>query len=257
MNKSVLTPAHAAFLDATFARNRSRFGGWFMEGPDDDAAAKAAEEKAAADKAAAEEKAAAEKRAAESKNALDADGKDLGYPKDTRVAEMTDAQQAAYHRYHSKKHESRYKSVVGDRTDEQVKADLEELAKIKREQMTPSEQAIAAAKEEGKQEAIASERIKTATALFRGALESSDMPDTEVEELVTGFNVAAFITDDGVDTTKITNFAKKFTKPGTGGTEQRKRDFGGGSRTEGGGGGQQSVKAVQEARRAAREAKNK
>lgn len=256
MKKSVLTPAHAAFLEATVARNRSRFGGWFME---DDAEAKAAAEKAAADKAeadkAATEKAAADKAAA-SKNALDGDGKDLGYPKDTPVVEMTDAQQAAYHRYHSKKHETRYKGLVGDRTPEEIKADLEELAKIKREQQTPSEQAINDAREEGKKEARAAEREKTATALFRGALESGELPEDEINELVTNLKVANFITDDGVDTTKITNFAKRFTKPGTGNAEQRRRDFGGGNRGDGGNSGQGSVKQVMEARRAAREAKN-
>lgn len=237
MKKSVLSPAHTGFLTRTFARNRALYGGWSMDGTDE-AAAKAATDAAAAEKAAAD-KATAEAvaRAAASRNKFDAEGNDLGYPKDTPVPEMTDKEQAAYHRYHHRKHENRYKGLVGDRTPEQVRADLAELEEIRKQKLTPSEQAIAAAKEEGKKEAIVAERVKTATALFRGALESGDMPDTEIEELVTGFNVANFINNEGVDTTKITNFAKRFAPSGTDNNQQRtkQRDFGGGTR--GGSGG--------------------
>lgn len=248
MNKSVLTPAHAAFLADTVARNRALYGGWSME-DEGDAAAKAAADAAAAAKAAAD-KAAADAAGGGSKNATDSDGKDLGYPKDTPVAEMSDAQQAAYHRYHSRKHETRYKSLVGDRTPEQVKADLEEIAKIRREQQTPSEKAINDARDEARKEAIASERKTTATTLFRGALESSNLKPSEIDELVAdAFNAERFISDDGVDTTKIANFAKRFTQSGTDTTRTRQRDFGGGSRGGSGGDTERGAGGKAEAQR--------
>lgn len=56
MRTTLLNPAQIAFLDATFARNRARFGGWRMDAADDaaKAAADAAAAKEAADKAAAD-----------------------------------------------------------------------------------------------------------------------------------------------------------------------------------------------------------
>lgn len=168
-------------------------------------------------------------------NAVDDKGRDLGFPKDTPVAEMTDAQQAAYWRNQSRKHQGRFDSLVGDRSFDDVKADLDAYAKVQREQQTPAEQALADAREEGRKEARTAERTASATAVFRGALEAGGVTGDDLDELVSNFNVANYISDDGVDTTKITSFAKRFTTaPGTGSTERR-RDFGGGNRGSGSG----------------------
>lgn len=163
--------------------------------------------------------------------ATDAQGNTLGYPKDTPTAEMTDKEQAAYWKHNSRKHEGRFKDFIGDRTPEQVKADLDAYAELQKSQQTPAEQALAAAREEGKSEAISTERNKAATAIFRGALEAGGLDGDDLDELVANFNVAGYITDDGVDTKKITNFAKRFaTQPGKG--DRRDPDFGGGRRRE-------------------------
>jgi hypothetical protein len=166
--------------------------------------------------------------------ATDAQGNDLGFPKDTPVAEMTDKQATAYWKHKARKHEGRVSELVGDRTPEQVKQDLAELAELKKAQQTPAEQALTEAREEGKKEATAAERAKTAAAIFKGALEAHKVDESDIEELVTNFNVAGYITDDGVDTTKITNFAKKFAPSGKDTSSTRRRDFGGGSRTDDG-----------------------
>lgn len=168
-------------------------------------------------------------------NAVDDKGRDLGFPKDTPVAEMTDAQQAAYWRNQSRKHQGRFDSLVGDRSFDDVKADLDAYAKVQREQQTPAEQALADAREAGRQEARTAERTASATAVFRGALEAGGVTGDDLEELVSNFNVTNYVGDNGVDTTKITNFAKRFTTaPGTGSTDRR-RDFGGGNRGSGSG----------------------
>lgn len=194
----------------------------------------------AGDQAAADAAAAAAAAAAAgggTQNATDDQGNDLGYPANTRVAEMTVEQQVAYWRHHSQKHEGRYKSLVGDRSFDDAKTALEQYAEIQRQQMTPAEQALTAAREEGKTEGITTERRKAATAIFKATLEAKDLPADDVAELTANFSVDGYITDDGVDTTKIANFAARFAKSGTDDTERRRRDYGGGNR----GGGQQST----------------
>lgn len=165
-------------------------------------------------------------------NATDGQGNDLGYPKDTPVAEMTVAQQAAYWKHNSRRHEGRFKDIVGDKTPEQIKADLAELAELKKQQLTPAEQALTEQFEKGKAEGISAERKAAATAIFRGALEANGITGDDLTELSSTFNVDAFIGDNGVDTTKIANFAKRFAPAGKGG-DQRQRDFGAGRRQQG------------------------
>ncbi|MDN4174726.1 hypothetical protein QWY28_17325 [Nocardioides sp. SOB77] len=166
-------------------------------------------------------------------NATDGQGNDLGFPKDTPIAEMSDKEQAAYWRYNSRKHEGRFKDLVGDRKPEDVKADLDAYAQVRQQQMTPAEQALAAAREEGKAEAITAERRNAATTIFRAALETGGIEGDDLDELVTSLNVDAYLTDSGVDTTKLTNFAKRFHPSGKDDKQDRRRDFGGGKRKEG------------------------
>lgn len=181
-------------------------------------------------------------------NATDEQGNDLGYPKDTPIAEMSDKEQAAYWKNSARKHEGRVKGLVGERTPEEVKKDLEELAELKKAQQTPAEQQLTEAREQGKKEAISAERTKAATAIFRGALEANGVSGDDLEEIATNFNVAGYITDDGVDTTKITNFAKRFSS-GKDTTQQRRRDFGGGQRRESSGNSERGSAGKAEAQR--------
>ena len=167
-------------------------------------------------------------------SATDAQGNDLGYPKDTPVTEMSDKEQAAYWKHNSRRHEGRYKDLVGDRKPEDVKNDLTAYAELQRQQQTPAEQALSQRYDEGKADGVKSERKNTATVLFRGALEQAGIEGDDLDELVSGFNVDAFITDDGVDTTKLTAFARRFTTAGTadGSGDRRQRDFGAGRRRD-------------------------
>lgn len=240
-----ITPETLAQL---FAHHRTLSGGWSMEAEEGDDGGADGDGAGTGGSAGGSEGGS---------NATDGNGKDLGYPKDTPVAEMSDKQQAAYWRHNARKHETRYKDLTGDRSSDDVKKDLADLAEYRKSQMTPAEQALTAARDEGKAEGIKNERRNTATTVFRGALEAGGLEADEVTELVTNFSVDAYIGDDGVDTTKITNFAKRFTKSGTDDTTQRRRDFGGGNR--GGSGGSTrpgSVAQVIADRRAAREGKS-
>lgn len=165
-------------------------------------------------------------------NALDDQGKDLGFPKDTPVAEMKAEQQTAYWRNEAQKHQGRYKNLTGDRSFDETKAALEEHAKFQRDQQTPAEQALADARTQGKTEGLTAARTEAASAIFRGALEAGGIPEADIEELATNFNVGNFIGDNGIETAKITAFAKRFTTPGTG-TPPTRRDYGAGQRPPG------------------------
>lgn len=166
-------------------------------------------------------------------NATDGQGNDLGFPAETPIAEMTDKQQAAYWRHNARKHETTWKSVAGDRPLADVQKDLQELGEIRRSQQTPADQALSERYDQGKNEGIKAARTETATTLFRGALETAGVAAAEIDDLVSNLNVANFVTDSGVDTTKIRDFARKFTPAGRDGNQQRGRDFGGGPRREG------------------------
>lgn len=162
-------------------------------------------------------------------NAVDANGKDLGYPADTRVAEMTAEQQANYFRHQKDKWEGRFRNIAGDKSFDDIRADLDELAEIRKSQQTPAEQAINEAREQGKAEARADAASKAATAIFRASLEAQEHDEKDIDELVENFNVANFIKDGDVDTGKLAAFAKRFAPADTAST-RRTRDYGGGNR---------------------------
>lgn len=165
-------------------------------------------------------------------NAIDTDGKDLGYPKDTPVAQMTDTQRGAYWQHQAQKHEGRFKNLVGDRSFDDTKKALEEYERIQKEQMTPAEQALTAAREEGQKAGLTAARSEAASEIFRGALAAGGLPETDINDLVSNLNVGNFISDKGIETSKLTEFAKRFTPSGKDTTTQR-RDFGAGRRQEG------------------------
>lgn len=158
-------------------------------------------------------------------------GDDLGFPPDTPVADMTPEQKAAFDRHkreQNKAERARWRAVTGDRTPDQLKADLDELANLRKEKLTPSERQLQEAREQAAAETRAAARAETATTIYETALETLGVPEADIPDLVRGFNAAGFITDDGVDRAAVTSFAKKFAPAGT--ADQRRRDFGAGPR---------------------------
>ena len=163
--------------------------------------------------------------------AVDTQGRSLGYPASKPTSDMTDAEQAAYWRHHSQKHEGRFKSLVGDRTFDQAKADLEAFQKAQREQQTPAEQALTDKFNEGKAAAAAELTPAAAKAIFRVALGAQGIEGTELDDLVQYTDAKQFIGENGeVDTDKVIGYAKRFSKSGT--DNGRQRDFGAGRRNE-------------------------
>lgn len=172
----------------------------------------------------------------------DAD-KDLGFPKDTPVVEMTPAQQAAYHRYHGRKHEDRNKEwqrTTGGKTPEQVADDLKELEELRKSKMTDGEKAIADAKTEGAREAS----LKLAPQLFDVALNHVNEDRRKV--LIDSIDPARVIKEDGtIDTDKVTSIAHALA-PVKGGSDEDP-DYGNGKRTRRGSSGVGAGRAAYEA----------
>jgi hypothetical protein len=169
--------------------------------------------------------------------------KDLGFPKDTPVAEMKPAEQAAYHRYHGRKHEDRNKEwqkTVGGKTPEQVAADLRELDELRKSKMTDGEKAIADAKTEGARAAS----LTLAPQLFDVALAHVDEDRRKV--LIDSIDPARVIKEDGtIDTGKVTSIAHALA-PAKGGTDEDP-DYGNGRRTRRGNSGVSAGRAAYEA----------
>lgn len=177
---------------------RIRSNPYLRYATDDDQAAAAAAA-AAATAAALAAKEAAEKAAQAEK----------GFPENTPVAEMTVAQQAAYWMWYARKHENLAKAR-GDYDELKVKAD--ELDKVKAENATDQEKAIAAAKEEARREGEiigAGRYLKDAvTARFQLLTGKSDEDVTTAFEHV---DAMSFTNKEGaVDTDALTKFASTF-----------------------------------------------
>ncbi len=193
-----------------------------------DAAAAAA--KAAADAAAA--KAAADKAAADKGDA------DLGFPKDTPVAEMSDKQQAAYYKHQSRKHESRateWQGIAGNRTPEQVKADLAAAEKARRDSMTDAERAVAEAREQATKSTAATVGEQAARVALEFAL-GHDKDNNDRSALIETIDMRRLTTDDGkVDADKVRALAAQLAPTGKGQGTSTAPDYGAGRRGTGSG----------------------
>lgn len=156
-----------------------------------------------------------------------------GFPKGTPVAEMTPEEQAAYWKFQSRKHEQRntgWQQVVGDKSAEDLKKDLAELAEIRKSKMTPSEQQIEDAKKQARQEALAEFAPRLAELAFQQAL--AHVAEADRKELIEDLNLSKFVTEDGgVNMEAVAKTAARIA-PVTGGRGSgRGPDFGAGRRT--------------------------
>lgn len=160
---------------------------------------------------------------------------DKGFPDATPVAEMSTEQQLAYHRYHSRKHESGERELQRRQADfDKFKADSAELTQLKTANATAEEKALEDARREG--ENIGAERyLKDAVkGRFQGI---TGKPDDEVNTIFEHVDPSTFTNDQGdIDAEKLRKYADTFGKPDTGGDHDpiadalaRQRQAGGGS----------------------------
>jgi hypothetical protein len=165
---------------------------------------------------------------------------DKGFPANTPVTDMKPEEQAAYHRFHGRKHEQRaaeYRQAVGGKSAAEVKAELDELARLRQKDMTPDQRAIEDAKASTRQEVMAEAGAKAAKTALQLALRHLPVADRDASIEI--LNMSSFLTESGeVDTDKVIAAAERIAPArGTG----RNYDIGGGSR--GGSGGKSGVQA--------------
>jgi len=136
-------------------------------------------------------------------------GEDRGYPADTPIAEMTSEQQAAYWKHQARKHEG---VVKGLGNIDELKAKAARADELEQERLDDSEKALNAAREEGRQAALAEARPKLVESAFRGVAGQRHLPAQQIDTLWQGVNPQAFLTDTGeVDTDKVTNYLSAVT----------------------------------------------
>lgn len=166
---------------------------------------------------------------------------DLGFPKNTPVAEMTADQKAAYFEHKASKEEARRKGlskVVGGKTAEQLAADLKELEELRTGRLSDNEKAIKEAADKARAEERGKVGGKLVTAEFRAALAhvDTDRRSSLIEALNLDIPDVArkYLNDDGdVDADKVKKHADSIAPPDTGNQQQRRRDFGAGQRRQG------------------------
>lgn len=147
--------------------------------------------------------------------------KDLGFPKDTPLVEMSTEQQLAYWKHHARKHEG----TANARADyDQQKADAEKWRKAQEDNKAPDQKILDDAKREAADAARREEQAKLAPRLVKAEFKaaaagklSKELLDAFLEDV----NHGVYLKDDGeLDTEKI---QKRVDALAPAGTQQRER----------------------------------
>lgn len=152
----------------------------------------------------------------------DGDGDGQGFPANTPLAEMTDAQRAAYWRAQSRKQQR----LAESRRD---RDELAERARLwdehQRAQQSPAEQALEQAREQARAEARAEAAAQVTTAYLASGLEARGRSSEDVAALLEGVDPARFVGEDGQpDRARISAYVDRLAAP------RQRVDTGGGRR---------------------------
>lgn len=157
------------------------------------------------------------------------------------LAEMTEAEQVAYWKAQSKKHEQRAK---GGPSAEEWQAAQERIAEFEKASLSESEKAIAEAYERGKAEAAAAGSAAAAQALIdaRKAYLDDDK-DADTIESLDLIDISKFISDGIVDSVRLTKFLDRLAPSGGGSSDKPWPNGGQGDRNTGTGSAKDAGKA--------------
>lgn len=156
-----------------------------------------------------------------------------GFPANTPVAEMTAPQQTAYWKHQAKKHETRnaeLMQITGNKFGDSLKAELDELGKLRTAQMSDADKAIEAAKAEVRVETARTAGQTAARVALEFALGHSEKNDQSA--LIDTLDLGKLVNTDGsVAADKVRALVATIAPSvkGPGGTT-RSTDYGGGSR---------------------------
>ncbi|UAJ78321.1 hypothetical protein IT072_13740 [Leifsonia sp. ZF2019] len=143
-------------------------------------------------------------------------GGETGFPANTPVKDMTPEQQAAYHLHQSRKHEGRVKAF-GDWTPEKIAKLEKDNADLRTKTQSAEQNALDAAKEEGRSEIraiLAAERVKNALAT---AL-NGRIPDANA---LLELDRSRFIKDDAADTDAIAAWVQEHSTEASSGAQKK------------------------------------
>lgn len=131
---------------------------------------------------------------------------DKGYPEGTPLADMTDAQKAAYWQHYARKHEDTVKAFNG-LTPQQVKDALAENDLLKTEKMSADDKALKTARDEAAQAAKAAaeaEYLPQIQALQVKSIASQIISGDRLDAFMSIANPSALLGEDGkVDETRV------------------------------------------------------
>lgn len=132
-----------------------------------------------------------------------------GYPDNTPVDQMEPEQQAAYWKYHARKHEKRSK----EREDyDTIKAKLQEY---EQSNMTDAEKQIQQAREEAREETAAEFQGRMVEATLKGTLQGRGFEEKDIDNRLSFIDKTAFLTSDGeVDSDKVNAYLDSLGAPG-------------------------------------------
>lgn len=145
--------------------------------------------------------------------ATDETGVKLGFPSETKVEDMTDAQKAAYWRNEAKKQQKR---VPGNL--DQLQQDAQAWQQYQASQKPPAEQQA----EQLRQQTEAQVRLEvakdSALAILRTNLHTRGKNAEEIDELVKFVNPESFLTSEKkIDTGAVTSYLDRVAPTGSGG----------------------------------------
>ncbi|WP_100520481.1 hypothetical protein [Mycobacteroides abscessus] len=135
-------------------------------------------------------------------------GSDKGFPADTPVAQMTDAQQAAYWKHYSREHEGKAKAFTTlGVTPEQIQQLQERNAELERAQMDASELALKEATDKAAADARAATEADWKPKLLASQLKSAAsqvLSGDQLTEWLDSVDPGKFVGDNGeIDESKV------------------------------------------------------
>lgn len=155
-----------------------------------------------------------------------------GFPDSTPVADMKPAEQTAYWKHQAQKHEGRNRdllAITGGKHGDDLRADIDELGTLRKEKLSPSDKALADAKDSARAELLPT----LAETAFRVAI-GDRKTETEVDEFIADLNLTRFIKDGKVDTAKVLERVQQYAPAkGADDGDSKQRDFGQGRRGNG------------------------
>lgn len=139
-----------------------------------------------------------------------------GYPENTPVSKMTPEQREAYDA-DKKRRNQVWRDATGGRTPDELKADLDELADLRRSLETEVEQQIREAREDERAKTVAEMNNSVSTMMLRSTLSLRGKEPEQIDQILSTTNLDAFVIDGEVDEQKLSAYADLIAGPVMGG----------------------------------------